>query len=125
MLEKLQRENKLLLEEIYKQEVLIEMSNVRPMYSHLPMNIYITDDGSTINHGVRIKVQSNYNPKFQKSELFTVVVDDLRVIGDTGEIKPKDLKKVLEFVEKYRQELVDIWNMELSVPELLDIVNKY
>lgn len=122
----LKKELLFLESQIIAEDLIMEMSNLRSRQTGLNMNIYVTDDGSDVNHGMRIKVQNNYNPKFQKDNTFTLSIsDDPKImVGDTGCLKTKDINAVVEFVKKYQDELILTWNLDLGIVEFVELIEK-
>jgi len=107
---------------------LFEMANVTGKYTGLPMTIWISP-GEGIRHGPRIKVCQLYGVHMSADRLFTVTVgEDPQVIGNTGEIKTKDIAAVLTFVQVNRVILEKLWKLEIEATDAVlafkKIVNK-
>jgi hypothetical protein len=100
---------------------LSEMANIRPADTGLTMCIYVSDkDNVRSQHRARIKVSKTYGDKISKSNLFVITVsDNPEVIGNTGDIKEKDIKEVKNFIIKNKQVLIDYWNLIIGIGELL------
>ena len=71
---------------VFDDRVINEMANLGKNTTKLPVIIYISDNRG-VNHGPRIKVNSEYGNTWSGSS-FTITIDaDPRVIGDTKKIK--------------------------------------
>lgn len=104
-------------------ELLAEMANLPSEDTGLPMNIYISDN-SGIKHGPRIKVQTNHSPKFRKDLLVSVTIDqNPRAIG-TG-LSAKDMTIITEFVRKNRTLLMQYWNKQTGIGNVMRSLIKY
>ncbi len=94
---------------------LFEMANIMQKYTGLPMIIWISQKMAT--HGPRIKVQNDYTEKVSSDKFFVVTIDDNpMVIGDTGEIKQKDINKVIQFVKTHKVLLKKFWDGAIQDP---------
>lgn len=105
-------------------EILFEMANPRPEDTGLPMCIFISPKGYT-KHFARIKVCKEYGAKFKPYDTFTVTIQDSpKIIGDIGEIKPKDIEKVKKFIIKNKDLLIKHWKYEISDKQFLNDLKK-
>ena len=77
---------------ILTEEELYEMSNVRPFRTGFPMVVWIHESSGNERHYARIKVSVNYGDKVNMQEgFFTVTVPNKEIIGDTRNIKNRDI----------------------------------
>ena len=99
-----------------------EMANIRPDKTGLKMVIWIFPYTGKEGHWARIKVSQHYGDKVT-NDLFTVTIeDDPEVIGDTGEIKQQDIKKVIGFIKRNKDVLLQVWKDEIDP---IDAVKKF
>lgn len=105
---------------------LSEMANLRKNSTDLPMVIYVSEKLNVRGkHGPRIKVSTIYGDKISKKNLFTVTISDTpEVIGNTGDIKPKDLKKVIDFVVLNKKALLDYWELKIDIGDVIRKLKK-
>lgn len=95
-------------------DTFFEMANVRPDETGLPMVIWIYPKTDREQHGPRIKVSKHYGDKVSK-DLFTITISDTpRKIGDSGEIKNKDVNTLINFVKINKDILLDLWYDKIS-----------
>jgi len=101
---------------------LSEMANIRPANTGLTMCIYVSDkENVASNNSARLAVSKTYGDKISKSNLFTMTIsDNPEVIGNTGDIKEKDIKEVKNFILRNKQSLLDYWNLTIGIGELLE-----
>ncbi|MGA2433941.1 MAG: hypothetical protein ABSG25_01510 [Bryobacteraceae bacterium] len=91
-----------------------EMSNLRNYATGLPMVIWVQPKSGKEKHGARIKVAKMYGDK-TIDDLFTITISDKpEVIGDVGDIKMNDIKKVIKFIKINKDLLLSIWNDEID-----------
>lgn len=99
-----------------------EMSNIRPDKTGLKMVIWIFPYTGKESHWARIKVAKHYGNKVS-SDLFTITIEnEPEVIGDTGDIKPSDVVKVIDFVKRNKKVLMQVWKDEIDA---IDAVKKF
>ena len=105
---------------------LSEMANIRSKTTGLKMAIYISDKNNVNEvHGARLKVSMSYGDKIQKNNLFTVTISkNPEVIGNTGDIKSKDIEIVKKFIIDNFDELMKYWNCESDISEFLKNMKK-
>ena len=84
------------------------MSNVTPKRTGLPMVVYIGPKNA--KHGCRLKVSQFYGTKMRVGQWFFMTVEhEPHIIGDTGEIKLKDIKLVQDFIIINIRVILDFW----------------
>ena len=84
------------------------MSNVPPKRTGLPMVVYIGPKNA--KHGCRLKVSQFYGTKMRVGQWFFMTVEhEPHIIGDTGEIKLKDIKLVQDFIIINIRVILDFW----------------
>ena len=103
---------------------LFEMDNVMQGETGLPMNVYIS--AKNVKHGPRIKVQNNYSTNTDSYNLFTITISDTpKKIGNTGEIKKKDIDKVKSWILLNKELLLDYWYKRIeSTRVVLNTIKK-
>jgi hypothetical protein len=100
------------------------MANLIPIETGLSMSIYISDK-SGISHGTQLKVSKIYGGKIDKNSLFTITIDDEPlVIGNTGNIKLKDIELVKKFILINKSSLLDYWNKKIGLVILGSLIKK-
>ncbi|HDY89484.1 MAG TPA: hypothetical protein ENH82_15395 [bacterium] len=110
--------------EILTKQLLIEMANVRTEETGLPMVIYIRPRSKYIKHGPSIRVSKIYGNNISSSGLFSITISDNPKVTHkrTGDIEPKDIESVKEFIRKNQEPLFDLWYNRISPTEA---VNKF
>ncbi len=106
-------------------ELIEEMSNIHTSDTNLAMNVYITPNGrGKMQHGARIKVQNNTNPKVQTSEFISFSIsDNPKLLTDAKiNLKRRHLEDLLIFIRMYETELMDVWNGYITVDEFKYII---
>lgn len=111
------------LNEFNKKLDLFEMANVQPKETGLDMIIFVSP-GTFYNHGPRIKVSTKYGDKLSGDADFFVLTLEGEVIGDTGEIKNKDIEKIKKFVSLNKKVLKKLWNEEISPYDAVSLFQK-
>jgi len=99
-------------------EMLSEMANVTSVDSGLPMNIYVSDK-SGISHGPRIKVQTNHSQTIRKDLFVSVSISDNPEIMAGSGLSASDFKIASDFILKNKTALLQYWNMQIGIGELL------
>lgn len=101
---------------------LSEMANYRKNKTGLPVIIYISDKQNVKGkHGPRIKVSKTYGENMSTKGLFTVTIsDNPEVIGNTGDIKKKDIKKIKTFILLNKKVLLEYWDFRIGADILSD-----
>lgn len=102
---------------------LFEMANLRFRQTGLPVVVWIQPSTGNEKHWCRIKVAKQYGDK-TTNDLFTIRVDNLKVVGNTGEIKERDVEMVKEFIELNREVLIDYWNDNIDIQTVLERLQK-
>jgi len=100
---------------------LSEMANIRPKNSGLSMCIYVSDkDNVKSQHSARIKVSKNYGDKISKNNTFSITIsDNPEVVGNTGDIKEKDINELKQFIIKNKELLLNYWNLKIDIGDVL------
>ena len=101
------------------------MSNVTPKRTGLPMVIYISVKYAS--HGCRLKVSQIYGNKTRFGKWFSMTVEDEpRIIGDTGDIKLKDIQLVTDFCRLNMRTILDFWDQDdcIDSGEMMDTLVK-
>lgn len=83
--------------------------------------IYVSDRGGS-KHNARIKVSNLYN-KINKTDLFSVALDDFRTIGKV-KITNKELKLIKSWAKLNKEILIQYWCEEISTGDLFDLLKK-
>lgn len=111
--------------DLLNEEILYEeMSNLRNKETGLPMVVWLQPKTRREQHWARIKVSKKYGDKVSE-DLFTITIEnEPQVVGDTGDIKTNDIKKVIEFVKINKDLLLDFWNDEIAVSDLINGIKK-
>jgi hypothetical protein len=102
---------------------IFEMANLEYDLTGLAVYIYVSGKGNT-KHGPRLKVSKIYG-KMSKS-LFPITISDKpKVIGDDiGDIKSKDIKKIIEWVKLNKELLLAFWNGEINIKDFVNSIQK-
>lgn len=101
-------------------ELLLEMANIlHERHSEMPCNIFISAKNDS-KHGPRIKIQNNYSPKLQSNNMFSMSISDLKITGNTGELKERDIKYYRDFIERNKKVLMDYWNNVKQIEDVLE-----
>ena len=109
-LQALKRRNDFELDEV---EVWL-MANVGPRTTGLPMVVYVSPKYAP--HGPRIKFSQHYGEKLRMGEWFYMTVEDEpRFMGNSGDIKVRDLARVAEFIRINKGALLKYWEQEEPV----------
>ena len=101
------------------------MSNVPPKRTGLPMVVYIGPKNA--NHGCKLKVSQFYGTKMRVGQWFSMTVEhEPRIIGDTGDIKMKDIKLVQDFIEINMRVILDFWEQDecIDPTDMMDALIK-
>jgi hypothetical protein len=109
------------VEYLKEDENIFEMATLHPNEHKFGVNvkIHILQPGDKrLPHGPRLKIFS------QKDVVFIITlpkdVRDIRVIGDTAKLKPKDVEILLDVASFYKEAFVTFWcNPLMSVSELM------
>lgn len=101
---------------------MLEMSNLRPKETGLPMVVWIQPELSKSKHGPRIKIQLSHGDKVDPTNFTSITIeDDPKNVG--GEfIKVSDFKIIKKFIQLNKEGLLKVWNDEISP---LDFANNY
>jgi hypothetical protein len=95
-----------------------EMANLRNRRTGLPCVIWIQQKSGKEQHNARIKVSKKYGDKvFADEGLFTITIPDKGIIGDTGDIAEKDIKKIVDFIDMNMEVLLKVWEGEIDSDE--------
>jgi len=103
---------------------LIEMTNIGPKLHRfgIDVTLHLLQVGDfKLSHGPRIKILKG------KKELFVITlpkdIRDLKIIGDTDELKSKDIKTLINIAKHYKEAFVSFWcNKYMKVDDLLDYI---
>ena len=101
------------------------MSNVHPEETGLPMVVFISIRNA--EHGCRLKVSQIYGTKVRFAQWFSMTVEDEpRIIGDSGDIKMKDIQQVKEFIRLNRRVILDFWDQTdcIDPRDMIDALQK-
>jgi len=105
---------------IIEEELLYEMVNFRPKTTGLSMVIWIIPTNNKEKHYARIKVSTHYGDNLRYEDFFTVTVPNLAIVGDTGDIKNKDIKLLLRWIKLNESIIISYWNNEIDIAEFLE-----
>ena len=98
-----------------------EMANLRPVTTGLSRTIYVSSKNS--NHGPRIKVANTTSIKFNPHDTFSVLINELTVVG-TPNINKRELDKIYNFIKINKAPLLKLWNDDIDVAQFLKLLNK-
>ena len=102
---------------VEEDDYMFEMANYfKSVHPQLPANMYISPKDA--NHEARIKVQNNKGNKFQLSNMFSIKIHDLSIVGNTGKLDKEDIEYFKRFIIKNREILFKYWNWEIDSSEL-------
>ena len=103
---------------ILDEEEMNEMSSYRKEDTGLPFIIILL--GKNEQHSARIKVQQDYNPKLNASNLCSVTIADEPSVAPnhTWRLSSGDFKLVQKFVVLNKDILMDYWNLKILTREL-------
>ena len=108
---------------ILTEEELYEMSNVRPFRTGLPMVVWIHESSGNERHYARIKVSVNYGDKVNMQEgFFTVTVPNKEIIGDTRNIKNRDITLVKKWIDLNKELIISLFVAEIDMGVFLEKV---
>lgn len=103
---------------VFDDRVINEMVNLGKNTTKLPVIIYISDNRG-VNHGPRIKVNSEYGNTWSGSS-FTITIDaEPRVIGDTKKIKKDDMLDIIDWVKLNKEILLSYWKQDIDIAEVI------
>jgi len=115
------------IKEIFQEQMLMEMSNLRYKTTGLPVIIFVSSgytEGKMLQHSPRIKVSKTYSEKMNPFDTFSVTISkNPEVIGD-HQIKSKDLNKIKEFVKENYDVLIEYWEGEIETLDMLHSIQK-
>ena len=90
------------------------MANARPKDTGLPMTVYINEKNA--RHGPRLKISQFYGEEVRPDALFSITISrEPRIIGDRGDIRPRDIGLILEFIDLNMQLLMAYWEQDPAV----------
>ena len=102
---------------------LYEMSNLVQKRTGLPMIIYISTKAFS-KHGPRIKVQTNHSQKTSANSFVSISIsDDPKIMAGTG-LSNKDFEIVKKFILENKKILLDFWNENIDVGDVLENLKK-
>ncbi len=82
-----------------------------PSIQGYPWFLYIGPENA--KHGCRLKVSQFYGAKMRVGQWFFMTVEHKpHIIGDTGEIKLKDIKLVQDFIIINIRVILDFWEQD-------------
>ena len=99
-------------------DLVVEMANIRPNVTGLPMVIWIQPD-TGLPHGPRIKVQKQHGSKIQPYQWASVSISGEPEIKN-GELSLEDFDLVKDFILKHKDKLLEVWNDEISPDDFTD-----
>jgi hypothetical protein len=115
-----------------QKDYLAEMSNLLKSKTGLPMNIWIDEMGferETEHNIPRIKFQKNYRDSMDnRSGLIPISISDdpqplpKNTNERSWEISNSDLKALKDWIKKYKEPLMRIWNRTMTVEEFSAIL---
>ncbi|HEU0155487.1 MAG TPA: DUF4160 domain-containing protein [Stellaceae bacterium] len=93
-----------------------EMANLFPADTGLPMVVWVSERGHA-RHDVRVKVNQSHGTRMLPGNLAVVTVRPTpRLIA--GNLSPRDLEAVSEWIRLNEAALVDYWEYRISTAEL-------
>ena len=104
-----------------KDDMLLEMANIRPAETGLPMVIWVQPDIHK-KHGPRIKVQTEHGDKISSHWSSVTIENNPRII--VGELSSSDFKFVARFILLNLEPLLRLWNDEISPIQFGTIMQK-
>jgi hypothetical protein len=104
------------------EKIIWAMSNFRPMETGLPMVIWVNPKTGLEKHGPRIKVQKEHGSKSQLGNWASVTISKNPEVR--GKLSPQDAKLVFAFIEENLENLLSLWNDEISPLEFGSKIKK-
>lgn len=102
--------------------LLMEMANLRPVSTGLP--VYIWAGPPPPQHSYRIKVM-NEPGRFDNDDNFSVSIeDDPKIVAGVCELSASDLKKVFELVKKNKDLFIQHAQKKIDDDELKEKITK-
>ena len=112
---------KILIKKIAK-KIIWAMSNFRPTETGLPMVIWVNPKTGLEKHGPRIKVQKEHGSKSQLGNWVSVTINKNPEIK--GKLSPQDSRLVFKFIKENLDNLLALWNDEISPLEFGSKIKK-
>jgi hypothetical protein len=103
---------------------IFEMSNLRPRETGLPMVIWVNPSTGKEKHGPRIKVQTFHGTKSDPDKLVAVGFTRDGKIENFGGLSNQDFKLVSNFIENNLNNLLRLWDDEISPVEFAQAIVK-
>jgi hypothetical protein len=104
---------------------LYEMANLRPSETGINIVVYADQRDGLVKHAARIKVSKIYGDKTSQSLFPITIEDNPRIIGnDIGEIKPKDIRKIIGWIKLNQQLLLDYWYRRITTTTFINGLRK-
>lgn len=108
---------------LYGDDLMLEMSNLSQKDTNLPMIVWIESCRQTKHNVPRLKFENGYSKKLIPKELIPISIDknnpEILVDGFRLKIKQKDLDVLKEWIKKHYDDLIGVWNYEISVGEFV------
>jgi hypothetical protein len=96
------------------------MANIRPNRTGLPVCIWVAEPSGNEKHFARIKVSAHYGEKIDLSAgFFTITIPEKKIMGDTGEIKFKDIELINRFIDLNADLIIQLWNKEIDIVDFI------
>ncbi len=95
-------------EYLKEEEHIAEMANINPRHHKfgIDVTLNILQPTSKLSHGPRMKIMK------RSSELFVITIPktgEPKIIGDTSELKSKEVKTLIDIVKHYREVWLRLW----------------
>ena len=104
-------------------DYVIEMTNIRPSRSGLPMVIWVQPDTGRSKHGPRIKVQSRHGSKVNVLNWVSVTISKNPEIK-VGLLSNDDLKIVKNFILLNYDNLIKLWKDKIDPMDFVNIMKR-
>lgn len=105
------------------EDYVIEMTNIRPSRSGLPMVIWVQPDTGRSKHGPRIIVQSKHGNKVDVLNLVSVTISKNPEIK-AGLLSNDDFKIVKNFILLNYDNLIKLWKDKISPANFVNIMKR-
>jgi len=97
-----------------------EMANIRKTTTGLPVNIWASPMPKNSRKGIKVRVSNSYSNTIDSNNSFSLYFDgyNVKIEGDTNEIKDEDINKIVDFLIKHRPLFQLFWHYKIDDDEL-------
>lgn len=106
------------------EDYMIEMSNLRPNETGLPMVIWVQPNTGRLKHGPRIKVQTAHGHKASSDKFASVGFSRDGEVQNFGGLTHSDFELVKQFIAINLDLLINLWDDEISPMEFASQMKK-